>query len=132
MNSIEIIENRSIQDEIHIYTDNIYEEERPKDKLKIDINCNDVDAICSVDIFNYLAGCRNTPCFFLYDNFLTLVKSTINRKLRKYKYIVYDDEDNIKFEMESYFLSKRETVAVITEYRKKYSDNGELTLLEEV
>ena len=97
--------------------------------MKLDINCNDVDGICSIDIFNYLAGC-NTPCFFLYDNFIKLVKSTINRKLRKYKYIEYDDENNIKVEMESYFLSKKEAVAVITEYRKRYSDNGELTLEE--
>ena len=136
MNFIEILEMRDemkYKDEIHIYTDNVYSEERPKDKLKLDENGNDNDFICSVDLFYYLTGCYSASSF-LYSNFLVVLKSTINRKLKKYDYIVYnrDEEDSNKYEykVEAYFLTKKETIKIILNYRKKYGDNGTYVLNE--
>lgn len=126
MNFIEILEMRDetkYKDEVHIY----------EGKLKLDENGNDNDFTCSVDLFYYLTGC-NLASSFLYRNFLVVLKSVISRKLRKYDYIVYkrNEEDSKKYEykVESYFLTKKETIKVISNYRKKYGDNGTYVLDE--
>lgn len=134
MDFVEILENRDenkYKNEVHIFEDNIYSEDNSSEKIKLDENGNDLDFICSVDLFYYLTGC-NLASSFLYSNFLVVLKSVISRKLRKYDYMVYkrDEEDSNKYahKVESYFLTKKETVKVISEYRKKYGKNGTLVL----